>query len=212
MALVDQVLSLATRIATEFNSVSARITALEAESPPRITGEMVALNHNPGTGLIDIDSWLWLSPSWAGEEYITVGGATSGGTYADDRLLTFRATLPNNGEGANGARRLYNPAGRAIIFAGSGHSGLTARSVNDRGGEEDHTLTTGELPSHTHPTGFPARTGANGAASGGSAGNAQNQHTSSLGVNTLSAGSGQAHNNMQPFIVGHLVYFLGVKA
>lgn len=39
--------------------------------------------------------------------------------------------------------------GRFILAAGQG-SGLTNRNVNDKGGEENHTLTTAEIPPHKH--------------------------------------------------------------
>jgi len=40
-------------------------------------------------------------------------------------------------------------AGRAPIGVGSG-TGLTARAMNDQGGEETHVLTTAELAAHSH--------------------------------------------------------------
>lgn len=39
--------------------------------------------------------------------------------------------------------------GRFILSSGNG-TGLTSRTVGDKGGTETHTLTTNEIPSHTH--------------------------------------------------------------
>lgn len=39
--------------------------------------------------------------------------------------------------------------GRGVVGVGAG-AGLTVRSMGDAGGAETHTLTTGEMPSHTH--------------------------------------------------------------
>jgi len=73
---------------------------------------------------------------------------------------------------------------------------LTARSIGYSGGEEDHTLTSSEMPSHDHqqhnspgalviPVGAPSTFYA---------------HTDpGLPAWTGSAGGGNEHNNMPPF-------------
>lgn len=80
--------------------------------------------------------------------------------------------------------------GRTILGTGTG-SGLTARALNDGGGEETHVLSIAEMPAHTHsvisitPSAFTAGPipfiPPNGATTTGPSG-----------------GDG-AHNNMQPF-------------
>lgn len=86
--------------------------------------------------------------------------------------------------------------GRTVIGAGSG-TGLTPRSVDAQGGEETHTLTVGEMPSHQHNEYLL-------------------QDLKRLGLNELAnivfgnpipnplfqtdfAGGDEPHNNMQPF-------------
>lgn len=89
-------------------------------------------------------------------------------------------------------RRLVLPRtlGRALAVAGGG-AGLTARALGQYVGSETHTLTTAELPSHTHPY----REMFNGPV--GVAGGSQFFY-STYNATTGATGSGSAHNNMQP--------------
>lgn len=98
--------------------------------------------------------------------------------------------------------------GRAIIGVGAG-AGLTTRAMGDTGGEEVHSLTVGELPSHAHsdtghyhsvhghlsglavspgelPVALPAVAYADTTSSGNAA--------------ISSTGSDTAHNTMPPFV------------
>ncbi len=71
------------------------------------------------------------------------------------------------------------------------------------GGEETHTLTTPEIPAHTHSytvpnQGNPINTGPGGANLNGAAGN------------TGSTGGGGAHNNMPPYLLMPKIIYAGV--
>ena len=117
--------------------------------------------------------------------------ALLGTTYGGDGRVTF--ALPDL-------------RGRSPLHVGAG------TSLGERGGEEAHTLTVGELPGHSHalsassdvanthlpgaalPAGKP-RGGINRYAAAGSGNSAL--HPGSL---TSTPGGGQAHNNLQPYL------------
>jgi microcystin-dependent protein len=67
-----------------------------------------------------------------------------------------------------------------------------ADTLGGNGGTETHTLTTAEIPAHTHPG-----IGTTNNSYGGGASGALNGTGGSTGSN---AGGGGAHNNMQPYI------------
>jgi len=90
--------------------------------------------------------------------------------------------------------------GRTPIHVGSGHT------LGERGGEQAHTLSIAELPTHTHvaqastnnasgnvPTGNMMGSTSNGYAAPGSL-------TSLLASTVANVGGSQAHLNMQPFL------------
>lgn len=88
--------------------------------------------------------------------------------------------------------------GRSLIGAGTGNS-LTARTVGDSLGEETHILTSAELAPHTHSIASGQFFG-----SGASLVSMLGAPTIGIGATggtTASAGSGTAHNNMQPSLV-----------
>lgn len=97
---------------------------------------------------------------------------------------------------------LPNLQGRAPIHMGSGHT------LGERGGEQGHTLSISELPTHTHSV------NASGSATGGNANpttrvlgggnNVYHAPTNLTALNPASiapVGGSQAHLNMQPFLV-----------
>jgi microcystin-dependent protein len=99
---------------------------------------------------------------------------------------------------------LPNSQGRAPIHVGSGHT------LGERGGEQAHTLSIAEIPTHTHvanATSAPASAGApstsrilaqsTGASLYTNPGNLQAMAANSI----ANVGGSQAHLNMQPFLV-----------
>jgi len=92
-------------------------------------------------------------------------------------------------------------ANRMVIGKGSG----TFATAGATGGEENHTLTSAEMPAHTHGIGA----GTNQWVRGGTGGNAANiaQTGAAFRVEigpSDSTGSGGAHNNMPPYIVAYI--------
>lgn len=80
--------------------------------------------------------------------------------------------------------------GRFLLAAGGGYS------AGATGGEATHKLTVSEMPSHSHTIKAHFGTGgSNGGADVGTDG------TTTSSLNTDSAGSGKAHNNMPPYLV-----------
>jgi microcystin-dependent protein len=110
------------------------------------------------------------------------------------------------GSGADLSFNLPDMRGRTAIGVGQG-GGLTNRLLGAIGGEENHTLSAGEMPSHTHslirrsnpdPEACDA-VGPNGNAAESSACTTDRANIGNF--STTSAGSGTAHNNMQPYLV-----------
>jgi microcystin-dependent protein len=134
--------------------------------------------------------WNDISDTWAP---VTGGrGASASADWAANKPIALPKTL-----------------GRALAQAGGG-AGLTTKVLGSVLGEETHTLTTGEMPVHNHTLHDPSHK--HSAFAGGVAALGSNitavyspnpggtTFTSSdpTGITIDSAGSGTAHNNMQP--------------
>jgi hypothetical protein len=138
----------------------------------------------------------------------TIGDASSGAsTRANSDTAALYAILwaipdayapVTGGRGANAAAdfaahkkiALTKALGRAIAIAGTG-SGLSARPLGSVVGEEEHTLTTAELPNITLPCGDGT------AGEGGSYSGLKTGSSNTPTINTTANGGG-SHNNMQP--------------
>jgi len=97
---------------------------------------------------------------------------------------------------------LPNLQGRAPIHVGSGHT------LGERGGEQAHTLSIAELPTHTHAVAASSvATGGNANGTGRFLGGGNNVYHSPTNLTSLnpatvtSVGGSQAHLNMQPFLI-----------
>lgn len=123
------------------------------------------------------------------------GALVSRATYA--ALFAAIGTAWGAGDGST-TFALPDLRRRTLVGAGGTGTATLANTVGSRGGAETHTLTTAEMPSHTHtapvyPTRVPGIPyfGARDASSSGNYGNAT----------TNARGGDGAHNNLQPSAV-----------
>jgi len=86
--------------------------------------------------------------------------------------------------------------GRTLVGIDTGDTDFDV--VEETGGVKTHTLTTAEIPSHTHPTLTGQST--DGAAVIGSSAGGSNIYT----LATSATGGGTAHTNVQPYIVVYM--------
>lgn len=139
------------------------------------------------------------------------GSAVSRATYAD--LFTAISTTWGAGDGST-TFNLPDLRGRAPIGVGTG-SGLTARTLAGTGGAETHALSEAELATHDHAVTDPGHTHApatgdrfytrdvgSGTGQIGAGSNIRIETatgSATTGLTVDNAGSGDAHNNMQPW-------------
>lgn len=202
------------------------IAELDNKTPWLPTGTMIdyegAIDAN---GILIENNLVWLLLDGG-----TIGSAGSGASrYANAKALNLYQKLWSNtnlaiftSAGAastrgatvqadfDAAKRLAlpDPRGRVVIPSGTG-SGLTARTRGANGGSETHTLTTAQLPAHDHQ--LRMHRSVRQAAGYGLTQIASFQDGPMVGTGALfqsneesytsSIGSGQSHNNMQPFYV-----------
>lgn len=101
-------------------------------------------------------------------------------------------------------------AGRCLVGLDAGQTEFD--TVEETGGSKTHTLTSGEMPSHSHSVTDPGHTHTidvipgdqDGSGSNGSILGSKNTGSATTGISIQNTGGGSAHNNLQPYIV---VYF-----
>jgi len=105
---------------------------------------------------------------------------------------------------------LPNLQGRAPMHMGSGHT------LGERGGEQGHTLSISEIPTHTHSLVGTSNTGTAAIAPGNLLATSASQlyHAPDNNLAAMNAaslanvGGSQAHLNMQPFLVLNFIIAL----
>lgn len=151
-------------------------------NPHSVTKSQVGLSNVDNTSDATKQAATLLAAFPVGSIYITTN-STNPGTWLGGTWAAFGA-------------------GRVPVGFDSGQTEFD--TDEETGGEKTHTLTTDEMPTHTHsPSNGTLYRGGNSATSG----RVSNADSAGTGVvtngswNVGDAGGGQAHNNLQPYIV-----------
>jgi len=171
-----------------------------------IGGDLKAKNFY-ATGNYYLDNYILIPPGTVMQSAAI--NAPDGWFECDGRLLNkndYSDLFGSIGYTYGGSGNNFNIPdirGRVPVGAGSG-SGLTARNLGSTGGEEQHTLTVSEMPTHTHSLTRKSNPDAGAFDTGNinqDESSAATTDRADLGpFNTNSAGGSSAHNNMQPFV------------
>lgn len=140
----------------------------------------------------------------------TTGGEVQiNGTNIFDKIYPVGSIYINATNSTNPATLLgfgtWSSFGAGRVLVGIDSSDTDFDTSQETGGAKTHTLTTTELPSHTHT--HTVQTGRSFSSSIGNAPVVQgsdNTVLSSSAVTTSSTGGGSAHNNLQPYIVVYM--------
>lgn len=153
------------------------------------------INTNTPVGCINLYAGSTAPTGWL----ICDGSAVSRTTYAN--LFSVIGTTYGTGDGST-TFNLPNLKGKVPV--GLNSSDTDFDTLGETGGEKTHTLTVDEMPSHKHTgiswygsTALTLDTGTSGFLPQGTWGGG----ASTSNFQTGNTGGGQAHNNLQPYIV-----------
>ena len=140
----------------------------------------------------------------------TTGGEVQiNGTNIFDKIYPVGSIYINATNSTNPATLLgfgtWSSFGAGRVLVGIDSSDTDFDTSQETGGAKTHTLTTTELPAHTHT--HTVQTGRSYSSSIGGPPIVQGSNNvliSELAVTTSSTGGGSAHNNLQPYIVVYM--------
>jgi len=194
-----------TNLLTSVNSVPAATGTPSASNYLRGDGAWSTISGTP-SGVVSAFAGSSAPTGWL----LCSGAAVSRTTYAD--LFTAIGTTYGSGDGST-TFNLPDLRGRAVAGVDnmggtsanrltSGGSGITGTTLGAAGGSQTFTISTNEMPSHTHQLYFGSATfaGSHLAAGANNVADA-NGYTTLSSASVQSTGSGGASNVTQPTMV-----------
>ena len=151
--------------------------------------------------------------------YAPVGWAFCAGQLLPISENDVLFTLIGTRYGGDGQETFALPdlRGRVPLHPGQG-AGLSARRLAEKGGAEAVTLTAAQMPGHTHAVAAASGAGTSASPSNNvwAASSKQDQQYSGAANSTMqqgalaSAGGGQAHDNMPPYLgLNYIICLIG---
>jgi microcystin-dependent protein len=129
---------------------------------------------------------------------VPAGWLLCDGSTVSPALYPALFSAINTQYGGDGTSTFVVPdlRGRTVLGTGQG-AGLTNRALGDTGGEERHTLSIAEMPSHTH---HEQGTNRLDVANGGGIHVQDVDNATFATITTAATGGGQPHSVMSPFL------------
>jgi len=182
---------------TEFSAVRTAVNT-KADINGNAAEAFSATTANAGTNTTQLASTAFVKT--ANDAQVQVTAATINALVYPVGSIYFNAavaTNPNTLLGF-GTWAAYG-GGRVMVGV---HSSGTFDGLNETGGHETHTLSTAELPSHTHVVTHPK---SNTSGGGGPVHPCFNAGDGgAVSVTSAATGDGAAHNNIQPYITVYM--------
>ncbi len=213
----------------EYNSIETAIGTKANTVSPTFTGTPLAPTAGAGTNSTQLATTAFVttagnlkadlaSPALTGvPTSVTAAAGTDTTQIATTAFVQGEFTLANVNAMAYPVGSIYtaivstNPAtllgvgtwtafatGRMLIGLDSGDTDFD--TVEETGGAKTHTLTTAEMPSHTHSTTAYANVAGHVLEDG----SGHDHNLLSTAITSTSTGSGYAHNNMPPYIAVYM--------
>jgi len=182
---------------TEFTAVQSAVNT-KADLAGSASQAFSATTANAGTNTTQVASTAFVKTANDAQVQVTAAIINAlvypvGSIYFNAAVTTNPATLLGFGTWA-----AYG-GGRVMVGV---HSSGTFDGLNETGGAETHTLSTAELPSHTHVVTHPR---SNTSGGGGPVHPCFNAGDGgAVSVTSAATGDGAAHNNIQPYITVYM--------
>ena len=182
-----------TEIDDEYNAIQTAVNSKADTNSPALTGTPTAPTATTGTDTTQIATTAFVNNSIDAIPVVDLSVLYPvGSVYINAAVSTNPATLLGFGTWTAFG------AGRVLVGLDAGQTEFD--TLGETGGAKTHTLTINEIPSHTHTS--PLR--GNGQDEINAIPSASDNANPGLTMTTNATGGGQAHNNLQPYIVVYM--------